>query len=329
MDLSIDYMGLKLANPIVAGASPLVDRLDAVRQLEDAGVGAIVMHSLFEEQIETERRMTFDHFDDTSSWNAEASTFMVAADGFKLGPEAYLDQIRKLKRAVEVPIIASLNGTTSGGWLTYATYIEEVGADALELNVYDVVTDPAETSERVEARLVQLLKLVKSTVKIPVAVKLSPFFTALPGLARRLEVAGAGALVIFNRFYQPDIDPERLEVVRIALSSPAELLLRLRWLAVLSSQLSIPLAVTGGVHSGLDVIKAIMAGATTTQMVSALLHNGPRHVATVKDEVVRWMTEHEHDSIRAMCGSMNLARCPDPRAFERANYLKMLQSWPG
>ncbi len=329
IDTTVTYLGMRLKNPLVVGASPMVDQLDTVRQLEDAGVSAIVMHSLFEEQIERERHAAFECFDDTSYVSAESTSVMPNPDEFRLGPDAYLDQIQRIKHAVAVPVIASLNGATPGGWLEYAGLIQQAGADALELNIYEVVTDPEETCAEVEARLLELVRIVKHTVKIPVAVKLSPFFSALPNFAREIQRAGADGLVLFNRFLQPDIDPEQLTIARMALSNPSELLLRLRWLAVLSSQLRVSLSASGGVHSAVDVVKAVMAGADTVQMVSALLQRGPRYAAEVLAGLVQWMDEHGYDSLEMMRGSMNLVRCPDPRAYERANYMRLLQTWQG
>jgi dihydroorotate dehydrogenase (fumarate) len=246
-----------------------------------------------------------------------------------LGPEAYLDQVRRIKEAVRVPVIASLNGTTPGGWLSYAKLIEQAGADALELNVYELVTDMEQTSQHVEAKTVAMVDEVVRSVKIPVAVKLSPYYSALAHLARQLDHAGAAGLVLFNRFYQPDVDPENLEVLRVNLSDPSELLLRLRWLAILSGRVNASLAVTGGVHSGLDAVKAVMTGADAVQMTSALLRHGPEHLTTVLGDMTLWMQEHEYKSIRQMRGCMSLKRCPDTHAYERANYVQVLQSWRG
>jgi dihydroorotate dehydrogenase (fumarate) len=245
-----------------------------------------------------------------------------------MGPVEYLEQVRKVKAAVKVPVIASLNGISPEGWLSYASLIEQAGADALELNVYHVATDPDETAEHVDGRALNIVTAVKKSVKIPVAVKLSPFHSAMAHYARQLEAAGANGLVLFNRFYQPDIDPEALEAVpKLVLSDSSELLLRLRWLAVLSGRSPMSLACSGGVHTPLDAIKALMAGATVVQMVSALLHNGPYRLRAVHEEVNRWLEQHEYESLAQLRGSMNLARCPDPGAFERGNYMRILQSW--
>lgn len=328
MDLTTEYLGLKLRNPLLPGASPLVDDLDSVRRLEDAGAAAIVMHSLFEEQIAMEARAEIEDVDSHEYSSAEASTYLPAADHFVLGPDAYLEQISKIKKTVSIPVIASLNGVSYGGWTSYAKLIQEAGADALELNTYFLPTDPAKSSADVEAQVVSITKSVVEKVSIPVAVKLSPFFTALPHLARQLQDAGAAGLVLFNRFYQPDLDVEELEVTpTLQLSDSHELRLRLRWLAILSTSTTIDFSASGGVHTGLDALKAVMAGATTVQMVSVLLRQGPSHLAEILRFFSRWIEEHEYDSLSQLRGSMSLRTCPDPAAFERGNYLKVLQSW--
>jgi dihydroorotate dehydrogenase (fumarate) len=327
IDLKTTYLGLELAHPIMPGASPLVDDLDLVRRLEDAGASAIVMHSLFEEQIR-EQEGTLHHLSATEHAYGEALTYLPRPDEFALGPDRYLQQLEKIKSAVKVPVIASLNGTTATGWLDHARLIEKAGADALELNVYHVPTDPLETSQAVENRLLDIVTLVKRTVKIPIAVKLSPFFTALPNLAQRLAEAGLDGLVLFNRFYQPDLDPEYLEAVpRLQLSDSSELLLRLRWLAILSGRVDLSLACSGGVHTGQDALKAVLAGAHAVQVVSALLWHGPAKLKELVTELATWLERHEYASLRQAQGSLDLARCPDPRAFERGNYLKIIQSW--
>ncbi len=328
MDLTTEYLGLKLKNPLLPGASPLVDNLDTVRRLEDAGAPAIVMHSLFEEQIALEARAEVEDVESHEYSFAEAATYLPAADEFALGPDHYLEQIAKIKQAVGIPVIASLNGVTPGGWTNYARLMDDAGADALELNVYFLTTDPALTSEQVEANVVDVLKVVNGAVTIPVAVKISPYFTALPHFAKRLREAGAAGLVLFNRFYQPDLDPEELEVLStLQLSEPYELRLRLRWLAILSACVGGDLSASGGVHTGLDAVKAVMAGATTVQMVSVLLRKGPDHFREILESFRLWIEEHEYTGLSQMRGSLNLAKSPDPAAFERANYLKILQSW--
>lgn len=328
MDLSTTYLGLKLPHPLITGASPLVDDLDVVRRLEDAGAAAITMHSLFEEQITAERDATWQQLDAHAEGHAEATSYFPKRDEYRLGPDKYLEQIRRIKAAVAVPVIASLNGTTGRGWVEYAQAMQQAGADALELNVYMVATDLAVSGEVIERRVVDAAHLVRSSVSIPVAVKLSPFFSSIAHLAHRLDAAGVNGLVLFNRFYQPDIDIEQLDVVpHLRLSDSSELLLRLRWLAILSGRLRTTLACSGGVHTAEDAIKAIMAGADAVQLVSVLLHQGPERLSTLKYELDRWMVEHEYHSVAQMRGSMNLGRCPDPAAFERGNYVKLLQTW--
>jgi dihydroorotate dehydrogenase (fumarate) len=259
---------------------------------------------------------------------AEALTFFPASDAFALGPYEYLEQLRKIKAAVAVPVIASLNGYSLGGWLEYAALMAEAGADALELNVYQLATDPDEGAAAVEQRTIDMVNAVRAAVKVPLAVKLSPFYTALGHFARRLDETGVNGLVLFNRFYQPEIDIEELQVRRaLHLSHSSELPLRQRWLAILSGRVKASLAVSGGVHTVVDVIQSVMAGAHAVQMVSVLLQRGPGHLAVLRQELTRWLEEHEYDSLRQMQGSMNLASCPDPRAYERANYMMMLQGW--
>ena len=328
MDLSTTYLGLELPHPFMPGASPLVDDLDTVKRLEDAGAAAIVMHSLFEEQIAREQVATFLHTESHGYSFAEALTYFPSPEAFALGPDEYLEHLRRIKAAVRCPVIASLNGTTLGGWLGYARLMEQAGADALELNVYSVSGDPEDDAHAVEDRTVKMVQAVKGAVKIPVAVKLSPFYTSFAHFAGRLDDAGANALVLFNRFYQPDVDVEELQVRRaLHLSSSSELPLRLRWLAMLSGRLRASLAVTGGVHTATDAIQAVMTGAHAVQLVSALLRRGPEHLGRLRREAEQWMEEHEYHSLRQMQGSMNLQACPDPRVYERANYMLMLQSW--
>ena len=328
MDLSTTYLGLALANPLLAGASPMVDDLDTVKKLEDAGCAAIVMHSLFEEQITREQLGTVMDMESHADSFAEALSYFPQPQEFRLGPEAYLEQVRRIKAAVKVPVIGSLNGTSPAGWLDYAKLIEQAGADALELNVYYLATQAWETSEAVERRALDGLKTVKQGVKIPVAVKLSPFYSSLAHLAKQLDDLGADGLVLFNRFYQPDLDVEELEVVpSLKLSDSSELLLRLRWLAILSGHVKGSLACSGGVHTPLDAIKAVMAGAHAVQVVSALLQRGPAYLATLRDGMASWMEEHEYASLEQMQGSMSHQNSPNPQALERANYMRILQGW--
>lgn len=328
MDLTTQYMGLTLANPLIAGASPLTQDLDVARRLEDAGASAIVMHSLFEEQIEREELSMFHHTAGLENIHAEAASYFPEPTHFDLEPDSYVEQIANLKQAIGVPVIGSLNGVTPGGWIRYAKLMAEAGADGIELNLYYLATDPTESAEAVEQRYLDVVRSVKETVTIPVAVKLSPFFSAPVHMAKRLADAGADALVLFNRFYQPDIDIEALDVVpALQLSDSSVLLMRLRWLAAVFGHVDCPLAATGGVHTGRDVLKALMAGANAVQITSAILRDGPKRVGEIEAELTQWMDEHEYESVQQMIGSMSLQRCPDPAAFERANYMKVLHSW--
>jgi len=328
MDLSTKYLGIDLPHPFMPGASPLVDDLDTVRRLEDAGAAAIVMDSLFEEQVVYEQEAAAHFMEEPAYSFAEAQTYFPDPEPLSFGPEEYLQKLFRVTEAVQVPVIGSLNGTTKGRWLEYARLIEEAGASALELNVYALHTDPEESAAEIESRTVEIVQEVKRSISIPLAVKLSPFYTAPAHFARCLEVAGASGLVIFNRFYQPDIDPEELEVSRaLHLSTSSDLLLRLRWLAILSGRINVDLAVTGGVHTPFDAIKAIMAGADAVQITSALLKNGPEYLAMVRRGVATWLIEHDYDSLAQARGSMNHLRSPDPAGYERANYMDILKSW--
>ena len=328
MDLSTTYLGFKLPHPLMPGAGPLADNLDGVRRLEDAGASAIVMRSLFEEQLIAEGLATHESMDGPAESFAEALSYFPTPDEFVLGPDEYLEQIRKIKQAVRVPVIASLNGATLGGWLDYAKQMQQAGADALELNIYYVATDMAEPGEAVVQRTVDMVAAVKKAVTIPVAVKLSPFYSSLANVAKQLDAVKVDGMVLFNRFYQPDIDVEDLKVESsLTLSHSGALLMRLRWLAILSGRVHASLAVTGGVHTCLDAVKAIMCGAQAVQMVSALLENGPQQLARVRSEVSQWLQDHEYESLKQMQGSMSLLKCPNPKAFERANYAHILQSW--
>ncbi len=328
LDLSTTYLGIKLANPIMPGASPLVDSLDRVKAMQDAGASAIVMHSLFEEQIDREMKAEYAHLRRHEDVFAEAANFFPESDDYALGPQEYLAHIRKIKETCKLPVIASLNGTQIGGWVEYANLIQQAGADALELNLYYLATDGAISGEEVETDVLEIVRTVKAGVKIPVAVKLSPFFSSLSHMAKEIELNGADGLVLFNRFYQPDIDLDALEVVpKLDLSSPEELRLRLRWLAILFGQVKLPMACTGGVHSAHDVVKSILAGASVVQVVSSLLKHNPAHIRTLLAGLEQWMQEKEYASVSQMRGALSLQNCPDPAAFERANYLKILQVW--
>ena len=329
MDLSTTYLGFDLPHPLIPGASPLSDDLDTVRKLEDAGAPMIVLRSLFEEQIVHEQLAAHDGIDSHEHAFSEALTYLPTADKFRFGPDSYLEHLTRVKRTVGVPIVASLNGTTPGGWVEYARLLEQAGADALELNVYLVPTDPEETALDIEERLLDLVRAVRGHVTMPLAVKLSPFYTSLPNFARRLEAAGADGLVLFNRFYEPDIDVRNQQVVRaLSLSSSSELLPRLHTLAIVSASVRISLAATGGVHSGLDALKAVMCGADAVQMVSALLaQDGVEHLAVVRAQLAAILEGSEYDSIAQVKASMSVSRCPDPKAYERLNYMQILQNW--
>jgi dihydroorotate dehydrogenase (fumarate) len=328
IDLATKYLGLVLKNPIVASASPLCDSIDRIRRLEDNGIGAVVLPSLFEEQLTLESEtLDADLFRGAESF-AESLNYFPDLTTYNLGPDGYLELIRKAKASVSIPVIGSLNGVSAGGWIRYAREMEQAGADAIELNIYSIVSDPELTAGRIEEGYAELVREVKRSVGIPVAVKLSPFFTAPANMAKQLDGAGANALVLFNRFYQPDLDLELLEVVpSLTLSSPEELLLRLHWVAIIFGRVGADLAITGGVHSAQDVLKAVMAGARVTMMTSALLHNGIEHVGVVLRDLLIWMEEHEYESIRQMCGSMSQRNVPNPAAFQRPNYVRVLSSY--
>lgn len=328
MDLSTTYLGLKLAHPLMAGASPLSDDLDAVRRLEDAGASAIVLRSLFEEQITRELEGTIHHMDIHAGAHAEALSYFPDPGDFRLGPQAYLEHLEKVKAAVSIPVIASLNGITSGGWLDYARLIERVGADALELNVYYLPTDPDEDGASVEARTLDAVRIVRGEVRIPVAVKLSPFFSSLLNFARRVDEAGADGLVLFNRLYQPDIDLDTLEVVpRLALSTSAETRLPLHWIANLYGNVSCSLAATSGVHDGADALKLLLAGADVVMTTSSLLRHGPEHLAVIERFIREWMEERDYEDVGELRGSVSRRNVPDPQVYERQNYYQVLHSW--
>lgn len=328
MNLATEYLGFALPHPFMVGASPMVDDLSMVRRLEDAGAAAIVMRSLYEEQLTGEQMATMHFLESPANSFAEAATYLPQPRDFALGPDEYLNQLRKVREAVSIPVIGSLNGVTPGGWLSCARLIEEAGAHAVELNLYGLPTDPAEDAWTIERQGVELVREVVEKVRIPVAVKLSPFYSAFANFARQLDAAGARGLVLFNRFFQADIDPENLDVQhQLHLSESSELTLRLRWLAIVSGRVRASLAVTGGVHDSLDAVKAVMAGAHAVQMVSALLRHGPERLRAVREGFARWLEEHEYESVAQMRGNMSLLRCPDPRTFERLHYIQTLQSW--
>ncbi|MFH1194709.1 MAG: dihydroorotate dehydrogenase-like protein [bacterium] len=330
MDLSTTYMGLKLKNPIVPSASPLSENISKVKELEDAGAAAVVVYSLFEEQI-THESGELDHYlTYGTEFYAEATSYFPQPEEFKLGPVEYLDHIANLKKAVSIPIIGSLNGVSAGGWINYAKNIQEAGADALELNVYYVATNPNVTAAEIENMYIETLKAVKASVKIPVAIKLSPFFSSMANMAKKLDEAGADGLVLFNRFYQPDIDLDKLEVVpNLLLSTNWEMRLPLRWMAILHSNVKASLALTSGVHSAQDVIKVMMAGGDVAMMASKLLMGGTKEVSNMLNGMKEWMEKNEYDSVATMKGSMSQKSVREPAAFERANYMKALNSFKG
>jgi dihydroorotate dehydrogenase (fumarate) len=328
MDLSTNYMGLKLKNPLVPSASPISREIDTVKQLEDAGASAIVLYSIFEEQLAFEAE-ELDYFLTRGAESfAEAVTYFPKQEEYNLGPEEYLEHIRKCKAAVGIPVIASINGVSTGGWIDYAKKIEQAGADGLELNVYFLAADLDSDARQVENQYRVILKAVKSNVKIPVAIKLGPSFSSMARMAADLDADGADALVMFNRFYQPDLDLASLEVKPgVILSSSDDLRLPLRWIAILFGKIKASMAGTTGVHTGIDALKLIMAGADVAQMCAVLLKNGPQHVGVILDEMKRWMEEKEYDSIEKMKGSMSQKSVAEPSAFERANYMRALNEF--
>jgi dihydroorotate dehydrogenase (fumarate) len=329
MDLSTTYLGFSLPHPFIAGASPLSESVDGARKLEDAGAAAIVLPSLFEEQIDQESLATIQSMEGHAHSHGEALSYFADLQESAIGPDSYLSQLRKIKEHVKVPVIASLNGYTQGGWLKHAALMQEAGADALEMNLYMVATDASESAADLEAREIEMVKEVKKLLDIPLAIKVSPFYTSLAHFATHLEGAGADGLVIFNRFFESDIDIEELEIKsRLQLSTSNELLLRLRWLAILAGTLkSTQLAVTGGVHSAVGAIKAVMSGASAIQVVSTLYHDGVDRLSQIQGEMAAWMVEKEYDSLEQMKGSMSILTAPDPLVLSRANYMHQLRTW--
>jgi len=327
-DLSTTYLGLKLKNPIVVSAGPLQREVEAVREMEAAGAAAVVMHSLFEEQIEIESDELNRWLEQGTESFAESLRYLPDLENYNHGPEAYLEHLTRVKQAVRIPVIASLNGSSMGGWTRYAKMMEEAGADAIELNTYYVAANPELSGAEVEQMYHDVVNKVKAAVRIPLSVKLGHFFSSIPHMMRRLDLAGADGLVLFNRFYQPDIDLEELEVTpRLELSHSYELLLRLNWVAILYGHVRPDMAITGGVQDAEDVLKCMMVGARVAMMTSALLKRGISYLDTLSTELLIWMGEHEYDSIRQMQGSMSRNAVPQPGAFERANYMKVLSSY--
>jgi dihydroorotate dehydrogenase (fumarate) len=327
IDLTTSYLELKLRTPLVVSASPLSQDIASIRRLEDVGASAVVLYSLFEEQLRQESLELDCHLTAATESFSESLSFFPQASEYRLGPEGYLEHIRLAREAVGIPVIASLNGSTAGGWAEYAKEIEQAGADALECNIYAIITDPDKTSAEVEQAYIDIVESVKKAVSIPVAVKISPFFSNLAHMAKQLEQAGANGLVLFNRFYQPDIDLEELEIrPNVLLSTPQALRLPLTWIGILYGRVQASLAGTSGVHGPQDVIKLLLVGASVTMMCSALLRNGVNHLRHVEDGVAQWMEKHEYESVRQMQGSMSQLRCPDPAAFERAQYMRAIKS---
>jgi len=328
MKLDTTYLGLQLRSPFVIGASPLGDDLDMTRRLEDAGASALVLHSLFEEQLSNDASAVDSFAEAIEESYAEATSYFPDSSEYSFGPEEYLSHIARLKQHLAIPVIASLNGRTPGGWISHAKLMQDAGADAIELNIYEVPTDPSETGLDVEERVLEVVTGVRENLTIPLAVKLAPFYSSLPNFATRLAMAGADGLVLFNRFYQPDLDIENLTVEpKIFLSTSSELLLRIRWMAVLHGRTTAALALSGGVHKVHDAVKGIMAGADVLQLVSLILRHGPQALECLTKDFAQWMQEHEYEDIAEMRGCLSHRNSPDPAAFERANYLRVLQLW--
>ncbi len=328
MNLSTKYLGLKLESPLIVGASPFCDSIDSASRLQDAGAAALVMRSLFEEQIEAEILALARSTETPAESHSEATSYFPNFSEYQFGPDQYLRQIEGLKKALTIPIIASLNGARLGGWVDYARRFEAAGADAIELNLYQLASDAGATANDVEAGLLETVRQVSGSVKVPVAVKLSPFHTSPANFVRMLEKEGAKGAVLFNRFYQPDLDLEEMEVLpKLQLSDPTELLLRLRWLAIISPQVNLSLAASGGVHDSLDALKALFAGASAVQVVSVLLRHGPRYLSVMLNGMRSWLAEHGYSGVQEVQGVMNLRHCPEPSSFERANYIRILQAW--
>jgi dihydroorotate dehydrogenase (fumarate) len=328
ISLATKYLGLQLKNPVVVSASPLSKEIANLKQMEDCGAAAVVLHSLFEEQINLETQAVDRAFAIGSDVSAEALSVFPDASKYSIGPEAYLEHIRKAKQALSIPVIASLNGVSNGAWIRYAKLMEQAGADALELNIYYVPTEPLLTADKVEEMYTELVATVNSNVRIPLAVKLSPYFSAFANFACHLDMAGADGLVLFNRFYRPDFDLENLEVVpTLQLSRSNELRLRLTWVALLFGKVKADMAVTGGVHTAEDVVKCMMAGAKVAMTTSALLEQGIGYLRPLIADLQDWLEKHEYESVAQMQGSMSAKSVANPAAFERANYLKVLTSY--
>ena len=329
MNLTTTYLGFKLRTPLVPSASPLSENIDNIRRMEDAGASAVVFHSLFEEQVRRDHHDLQFYVDQGSESHAEALSYFPEPAEFKVGPDAYLQHIAEAKSAVGIPIIGSLNGSTFGGWMKYAREIEQAGADALELNIYSVPGNPNDSAEEIETNYLTIIASVKAQVGIPVAVKLSPYFTNFAQFARRVDKIGVAGLVLFNRFYQPDIELETLEISpNILLSTPMAMRLPMRWIAMLHGRLGANLAATSGIHRATDALKMLMAGADVTMLCSVLLRRGIEHLQVIEREMRQWMEDHEYESVEQLKGSMSQKNCPDPAAFERAQYMRALATYP-
>lgn len=329
MDLTTNYLGLKLKNPIVPSASPLTEKVDNIRKMEDFGASAVVLYSLFEEQLISDRLEMHEHLTHGTESFSEALSFFPEPPVFSLGPEGYLNLIAKAKKAVHIPVIASLNGCSAGGWTDFAKKIEQAGADALELNIYYIPADISLTALEVENTYIDILKSVKSSIQIPVAVKLGPYFSNMANMAKKLDEAGANALVLFNRFYQPDIKLDELEIrPNVLLSTPQALRLPLRWIAILYKKIAADLAATSGIHSAQDIVKMLLVGANVTMICSVLLKYGIEHIKSIEQNLIEWMQKNEYESVQQMRGSMSQINCPNPSAFERAHYMQALQTYP-
>jgi len=325
MDIKTKYLGMELKSPLVISASPLSEKIENLRKMEDAGAGAIVLHSLFQEQVEAEQKELNHLISSTEFVSAEAMSYFPEPENYRLGPEEYLEHIRKAKNAINIPVIASLNGSSTGGWVDYAEIMQDAGADALELNLYDIPTSFGTSGADIERRYLDVVKAVRSQLRIPLAIKISPYFSNMANMALRFQEAGADSLVMFNRFYQPDINLEAMEVEpKVALSHTGISRLSMRWIAILKGRVNLDFAATGGIHKGTDVIKMLLVGANAVMITSAILKNGIEYLKTIEKEMVDWLTSNEYKSVQQMIGSMSQMKTPNPGAFERAQYMKAL-----
>ncbi len=328
MNIKTKYLGTELKSPLVVSASPLSEKIENIKKLEEAGASAIVLHSLFQEQVEFEQKELHHFINSTEFVSAEATSYFPESDEYRLGPEEYLNHIRKAKEAVNIPIIASLNGSSTGGWVDYADIMQEAGADAIELNLYDIPTNLDSPGIDIENRYIEVVKAVRSNLRVPLAVKISPYYSNMANMAKRFKEAGADSLVMFNRFYQPDINLDELEVEpKVALSHSGSSRLAMRWIAILKGRVNLDFAATSGIHTGKDVIKSLLVGANAVMLASALLKNGIDYLKIIETEMVDWLTEKEYKSIEQMIGSMSQMKTPNPGAFERAQYMKALTSY--